>query len=130
MRVTPESTCIKHSQALAKDAPSQEKITAILCRDQSDIAIISDLFGEQALDIFHIFSGPPDAGPNSMLSIHSTLSCVIVVDARTMRDELCYKTNGTPYKDLLNTAREKVGKNICIKPRFSKIWPEGTEPLT
>ena len=115
---------------MAKDAPSQEEITAILCRDQSDIDIIRDLFGKQVLDILHIFSGPPDAGPKSILSTHSMRSCIIVVDARTMREELFYKSTGTPYKDLLNTAREKVGKNVCIKPRFSKVWLVGNEPPT
>ena len=87
-------------------------MTAILCRDQSDTAVIRDLFGDQVLDILHIFSGPPDAGPKSMLSFHAMRSCIIVVDARTMRDELCYKTAGTPYKDLLNTVQKIVGKNV------------------
>ena len=93
-------------------------MTAILLRDQSDTAIIRDLLGEQVLDTPHKFSGPPDAGPKSMLSIHSMRSCIIVVDARTMRDELCYKSAGTPYKDLLNAASKIVGKNVCIKPRI------------
>ena len=105
-------------------------MTAILCRDQSDTAVIRDLFGDQVLDILHIFSAPPDAGPKSLLSIHSMWSCIIVVDAGTMRDELCYQSTRTPYKDLLNTAREKVGKNICIKPRFFKVWLVGNEPLS
>lgn len=98
----------------AKDTPSLEKKVAILCRDQSDVTIIRDVFGDELLGVVHIFSAPPDAGPKSLLSIDSMRSCITVVDARTMKDELCYKLAGTPYKDLLNTARKTVGKNICI----------------
>ena len=81
------------------------------------MTIISDLFSEEMLGIFHMFSGPPDA----ILTIDSMWSCFIVVDARPMIDELCNKSAGTLYKDALNTAREKVGKNVCPKPRFSKV---------
>ena len=109
-------------EALAKDTQSQKKITAILCRYQSDITIISDLLGEELLSTFHIYSGSPDAGPKSLLSIDSMRSCFIVVDARTMKDEFNNKSVGTPYKDLLNAARDVVGKNTCIKPRFSKVF--------
>jgi len=74
------------------------------------MTIISDLFGEEVLSIYHMFSGSPDA----ILSIDSMWSCFIVVDARPMRDELCNNTAGTLYKDVLSRAREKVGKNFCI----------------
>ena len=98
----------------------------ILCRDHSDKTIVSDLFGEEVLRIFFISSGPPDA----ILSIGSMWSCFIVVDARPMRDELCNKSAGTRYKDVLITAREKVGKNVCTKPRFSKVLIVGNDSLT
>ena len=119
---TPESTFSKRLtlKAKAKDTPSQEKV-AILCRDQSDITIVRDLFGDELFGKVNIFSGPPDAVPKSLLFIDSTRSCIIVVDARTMKDELCYKSAGAPYKDLLNTAREKVGTNISIKPRLRRL---------
>ena len=117
--VTPESAFDKHSEALFKDTPSKEKKIAFFCPDQSDTTIISDLFGAELLSIFHIFSGEPDAWPESLLHVRS---CFIVVNVNTMNDELNNKSAGTPYKDLLIKATKLVGKNACcVKPRFSMI---------
>ena len=96
-----------------KDTPSQHK-KVILCRDQSDIAIIRDVFGDELLGRSIILSGLPDAGPTFLHSIVSTRSCITVVHARAMKHELSLRTSRTPYKDLLNTVRETVGKNNCI----------------
>lgn len=111
---TPESA---FNKTLVNDTPLEEKKTAFFCRDQCDATIISDLFGEEVLSNFHIFSGEPDAWPESLLHVRS---CFIVVNANTMNDELNNKSAGTPYKDLLIKATKIVGKNdCCAKPRFS-----------
>ena len=101
---------------MAKGTLPQEKKGAILCRDQSDTAIIRDLFGDELLAKFFIFSGCPDAGPKSLLlsSIPSLRSCFIVVDAKTLEDELHHRSVGTPYEDLLTAFRGAVGKKIYI----------------
>ena len=106
---TPESTSSKHLKAMTADAPWQGKV-ALVCRDQSDIAIIRDWFGDELLGKFITFSGSPDAGPNYLLSITLMRSCIIVVDASAMKDELCRRSAKTPYIDLLNNIRGTVGK--------------------
>lgn len=106
---TPEGTSSKRLKAMAEDTPSQGKV-ALVCRDQSDIAIIREWFGDELLDIFSIFRGSPDVGPSYLLSIISMRACIIVVDAGAMKDELCRRSAETPYTDLLNTIRETVGK--------------------
>ena len=90
---------------MAEDTPAQEKAT-LVCRDQSDLATISDWFGDELLDAFNIFSDSPDAVPCRT----SMRSCIIVVDARAMKDEFSCGPAETPYKDLLKTIRETVGK--------------------
>lgn len=110
----PGSDWYKQLGAMAKNTSSQEKKVAFICRDQSDIPIIKDLFGEELLTKVHIFSGRPEDGPKSLLSIQTSRSCFIVVDARTMEEELHRKSGGKPYEDLFRAAREVVGKNINI----------------
>ncbi len=83
-----------------------------MCRDQSDINIIKGLFGDELLNKLLIFSGCPEAGSKSLLSIQTSRTCFIVVDARTMAEELHHKSGGEPYEDLLRAAKEAVGKNI------------------
>jgi len=102
---TPETT----SNKLTEDAPWQGNV-ALVCRDQSDLAIIRDWFGDELLGKFITFSGSPDAGPNYLLSITLMRSCIIVVDASAMKDELCRRSAKTPYIDLLNNIRGTVGK--------------------
>ncbi|XP_078380073.1 uncharacterized protein LOC144663015 [Oculina patagonica] len=110
----PESDWYKQLGAMAKDTPLEEKKVAIICRDQSDITIIKDLFGDELLTKVHIFSGRPEAGPKSLLSIQTSRSCIIVVDARTMEEELHHKSGETPYEDLLRAARESVEQKVVI----------------
>lgn len=99
----------------AENTLSLGKKIAILCRDQSDITIIKDLFGDEPLSTtVHIFSGSDaGAGAEFLLSTHSMRSCFIVVEAKTMKEEQFQdKPAGTPYENLLRTARKTVGKNI------------------
>ena len=114
---TPEGSSVKRLKTVAKDTPSQQKV-ALVCRDQSVIAIIRDVFGDELLGLINVFSGSLDAG---LKSINSVRSCIIVVDAIAMKDELSRRSPGTPYIDLLNTARETVGKSICIVPLFESF---------
>ena len=106
---TLESTSSKRLKTTAEDTPSQQKV-ALVCRDQSDIAFIKDWFGDELLGKFIVLSGSPDAGPSYLLSITSMRSCIIVVDAGAIKDELCRRSAKTPYTDLLNTIRDIVGK--------------------
>lgn len=117
----PVSAWIKQLEARARDTSSHEKKVAIICRDQSDITIIKELFGDELLTKVHIFTGPPEAGPKSLLSIQKSRSCIIVVDARTMEEELHHKSFGTPYEDMLRAAKDAVGKNINIYPPFEGL---------
>ncbi|XP_020605380.1 uncharacterized protein LOC110044214 isoform X2 [Orbicella faveolata] len=110
---TTEGTFSKRLKAMAEDTPSQGKV-AVVCRDQSDVAIITDWFGDELLDIFNIYSGSPYAGLSYLLSIISMRSCIIVVDAGAMKDELCRRSAETPYTDLLNTIRETVVRKVVI----------------
>ncbi|KAJ7376874.1 hypothetical protein OS493_031752 [Desmophyllum pertusum] len=66
-----------------------------ICRDQSDISIIEDVCGDETMSIVPIFSGS-DA-------------------AKTMKEEqFQHKPAGTPYENLLRTARETVDKKVVI----------------
>ena len=107
----PEGSSVKRLKAVAKDTPSEQKV-ALVCRDQSVIATIRDVFGDELLGLINVFSDFPDAG---LKSINSVRSYIIVVDASAMKDELNRTSPGTPYIDLLNTARETAGKSICIR---------------
>ena len=89
---------------------SQEKEVVFLCRDQADIIIIKDVFGDELITAS--FSGPPDGATEFLLSIHSVRSCIIAVDARTIEEEVHGKSFRKPYEDLLGKARGVVGKNI------------------
>ena len=110
------STCFTLN-AKDKDTPSQYE-AVILCRDQSDVTLIRDMFGDELLGTSKVFSGLPDAWPKFLYSILSTGSCITVVHARAMKDELCHRSAGTPYTDLLNIIRETVGENICFQNLF------------
>lgn len=99
---------------MANDTSSQEKKVAIICRDQSDVHIIENLFGVELLTKVLIFSGRPEDGPKSVLSIQTSRSCFIVADAIAMEEELHRKSGGKPYEDLLRAARKAVGKIISI----------------
>ena len=84
--------------------------TAILYRDQSDIAYMRDLFGNDALDKGAVtIQNPSDL--KEFISTNSVGSCFMFVEAKTMQEELQKRSHATPYEDLLRTIREKVGKD-------------------
>ena len=91
--------------------PTPGTKVVILGRDESDGDIIRDLLGDEFLKYF--FSGSPDGGKNYLQSIQSIRSCFIVVEAETILNR--HKSLTSPYKDLLLTARDRVGKNIRIR---------------
>ena len=106
------------------NTPSLNRKVAILCRDQSDVRVIRDLFGDEVLSMVCIFSGSPDdlASNQSSPAIftYPLKSCFIVVEAGIMKDELQRKSPATPYQDLLKSAKRHVGKNIVPLPLLWK----------
>ena len=98
------------------NTPSLNEKLAILCRDQSDVRVIRDLFGDELLSMVGIFSGSPDDLATNQSSpaifTYPLKSCFIVVEAGIMKDELQRKSQATPYQDLLKSAKRHVGKNI------------------
>ena len=92
---------------------------AILYRDQSDVAAIKDMFGEnmRSIDPF-TFNDP--AALTDFLSAQTVRSCFIIVEAGEIIKEIQKKSGATPYEDLLRTARRTVGKNASFLSRSSR----------
>ncbi|KAJ7376871.1 hypothetical protein OS493_031749 [Desmophyllum pertusum] len=81
--------------------------------------IIKDLFGGwNPFEYYRFISSAVRMlvqGQNFLLSTHSMRSWFIVVEAKTMKEEQFQdKPAGTPYENLLRTARKTVDKKVVI----------------
>ena len=98
---------VGHAQSQARDTHGS---VLILYREQSDITLTKDKFGEGLQGMAPVtINDPSDA--KDFLSKRSVKFCVIFVEVKTLQDELYERSHSTPYKDLLRTVREKVGKD-------------------
>ena len=96
----------------SEDAPAQscQVNTVILYRDQSDIAHMREVFGDDLLDNGAVkIKNPSDL--KEFFSSNSVGSCFMFVEAKPMQEELQKRSHATPYEDLLRTIRKKVGKD-------------------
>ena len=96
----------------SEDAPVQscQVNTVILYQDQSDIAYMRNMFGDELLDKSAVKIKNP-SHLKEFFSSNSVGSCFMFVEAKTMQEELQKRSHATPYEDLLRTVREKVGKD-------------------
>ena len=104
-----------HSQDEMDTNTTQSKSEAnqlvVLGRNQSDLALIQNLFGYEFSEKVLYISGNP-AGLKDVLkshSINSIRSCVIFLDGAAILEEFA-----SHYKDLLLYVRDKVGKSISL----------------
>ena len=82
----------------------------ILYRNESDVAYMRDLFGDELLDKGAVtFQKPSDL--KEFLSTNSVGSCFMFVEAKKMHEELQKRSHATQCEDFLRTVREKVGKD-------------------
>ena len=100
----------RYIQAVDTDTSPLRMSIAILCRDQSDIAVIKDVFGE-ALQSVAPFTFHDPAALTDFLSTQTVRSCFIIQETREILKEMQKKSRGTPYEDLLRKTRCTVGKN-------------------
>lgn len=93
-------------------SPPQESI-AILMREESDINMIKEMFGDVLLGINPVTSNAPRSMKDLLLE-QSTLvrSCFIVVESAKIKEELLTNSSSTVYLELLKTANRIVGENI------------------
>ena len=91
---------------------SEANQLVVLGRNQSDLALFRNLFGDEfSGKVRYIFDGP--VGLKDVLkshSINSIRSCYIFLDGAAILGELT-----SHYKDLLRYARDNVGKSISLK---------------
>ena len=98
---------------------STMKKVLILGQNQSDVRLVNELFADDVLSKVCIFSGSPDdLGIDSSIFTGPLRSCFIVVEARTLKDELQFKSQTKSYKCILESAKRNVGKNILLKYAF------------
>ena len=98
---------------------STMKKVLILGQNQSDVRLVNELFADDVLSKVCIFSGSPDdLGIDSSIFTGPLRSCFIVVEARTLKDELQLKSQTKSYKCMLESAKRNVGKNILLKYAF------------
>ena len=109
----------RYIQAVDTDTSPLRMSIAILYRDQSDIAVIKDVFGE-ALQSVAPFTFHDPAALTDFLSTQTVRSCFIIVEAGEIIKEIQKKSGATPYEDLLRTARRTVGKNASFLSRSSR----------
>ena len=97
----------KRTRAKGMDtSPPQERI-AILIRDESDINIIKEMFGDVLLGINPVTSRDPRSMKDLLLEQRTLVrSCFIVVEST----KLLTKSSSKVYLELLKTANEFVGK--------------------
>ena len=99
-----------HSDPADAQVPLMHVNTVILYRDESDVAYMRDLFGDELLDKGAVtFQKPSDL--KEFLSTNSVGSCFMFVEAKKMHEELQKRSHATQYEDFLRTVREKVGKD-------------------
>ena len=103
------------------DASPLRVSMAIVYRDQSDIAVIKDVFGE-ALRSVALFTCKGPAALTGFLSTQTVRSCFIFVETGEILKEMQKKSRGTPYEDLLRKARNTVGKNASSVSQSSKKY--------
>ena len=95
---------------------SPMKKVLILGRDQSDVRLLNELFPDNVHSEVCIFSGSPgDLVSDSSIFTGPLKSCVIVVEARVLKDELQFKLQTKSYECMLESAKRNVGKNIFLK---------------
>ena len=100
----------QHSAPTDPQEPLMHVDTVILYRDQSDIAYVRELFGDELLDEGAVtIQNPSDL--KEFFSSSSVESCFMFVEAKTMQKELQKRSHATPYEDLLRAVREKVGED-------------------
>ena len=91
---------------------SEANQVVVLGRNQSDLALSRNLFGDEFSEKVLYISGSPVEFKDVLKShsINSIRSCYIFLDGAAILGELT-----SHYKDLLRYARDNVGKSISLK---------------
>ena len=94
-------------------SPPQESI-AILMREESDINMIKEVFGDAVLQsINRVTSRDPCSMKDFLLSQITPLrSCFVIVESTKIKEEFLTNSSRTVYQELLKTAIRIVGENI------------------
>ena len=114
-------------EGMADTSPPKESI-AILIRDESDINIIKEMFGEAVLLSIYPVTSRDQRSMKDLFLLENTpvRCCFIIVESTKLEEELLTKSSSTVYQDLLKTANRIVGKNISshYSLRTSLLYPE------
>ena len=91
---------------------SEANQLVVLGRNQSDLALFRNLFGDEFSEKVLYISGSPVEFKDVLKShsINSIRSCFIFLDGAAILEEFALH-----YKDLLLVARDNVGKKISLK---------------
>ena len=82
------------------------------------------MFGDVLQGTALITSNNPSDLNDVLPLAQSVRSCVIVVEARKIKEELQKKSHSTPYRDLLRRASCTVGRNVSPVSRTSVSFVE------
>ena len=116
----PAQSCPSREQHSARTDPQEPLMhvnTVILYRDQSDIASMRELFGDELLDEGAVTIKNPSHS-KEFFSSNSVGSCFMFVEAKTMQEELQKRSHATPCENLLRTVREKVSKDAFSEVQY------------